>query len=64
MLVISRKRGQRVRIGPNIEVMVTRIEDGSVRLAIDAPKHITIVREELVARKDGNALDVAGTSRE
>lgn len=48
MLVISRRIGERVRIGPNVWVMVTRIEDGSVRLAIDAPRHITIAREELI----------------
>lgn len=51
MLVLSRKRGERVKIGPNIEVVITRIEDGVVRMAIAAPKHITIVRSELVDRK-------------
>lgn len=52
MLVISRRIGERVKIGPNVWVMVTRIEDGSVRLAIDAPRHLTIVREELLVRKE------------
>ena len=52
MLVISRRVGERVKIGPDIWVMVTRIEDGCVRIAIDAPRHMTIVREELLARKE------------
>ena len=50
MLVISRRVGERVKIGPNIWVMVTRIEDGSVRIAVDAPRHLNIVREELLIR--------------
>lgn len=50
MLVISRRVGERVKIGPGIWVMVTRIEDGCVRLAIDAPRHLTIVREELLMK--------------
>jgi len=50
MLVISRRVGERVKIGPNIWVMVTRIEDGCVRIAIDAPRHLSIVREELIVR--------------
>lgn len=54
MLVISRKIGERVKIGPNIWVMVTRIDDGSVRIAIDAPRHLTIVREELLIRAEAS----------
>jgi sRNA-binding carbon storage regulator CsrA len=30
--------------------MVTRIEEGAVRIAIDAPRHLNIVREELLVR--------------
>jgi carbon storage regulator len=47
MLVITRRRGEKVRIGPDIEVMVTRIVDGNVRLAIKAPPNVAIVRTEL-----------------
>lgn len=50
MLVISRRRGERIRIGENIDIMVTRIVDGQVRLAIKAPDNVKIVRDELVAR--------------
>jgi carbon storage regulator len=50
MLVISRRVGERVKIGPNIWVMVTRIQEGAVRVAIDAPRHLTVVREELLIR--------------
>lgn len=51
-LVISRRRGERIRIGKDIEVMVSRIIDGTVRLAIRAPKEVLIARDELLTRKE------------
>lgn len=56
MLVITRKEGQRVFIGDDIEVVVSRIlPDGRVRLSIKAPRDVRIVREELlVSSKERN----------
>jgi carbon storage regulator len=50
MLVLTRKRGERIKIGDDIEVIVTRVVDGAVRLAIVAPQTTKIVRTELVKR--------------
>lgn len=47
MLVITRKKGESILIGNNIEITVTKVEDGSVKLSIDAPREITILRKEL-----------------
>lgn len=47
MLVISRKKGETILIGDNIEITVVKAEDGQVKLAISAPKNITILRKEL-----------------
>lgn len=47
MLVLSRKPGERVLIGDNIAVTVVRIGPNNVRLGIDAPRDMDIVREEL-----------------
>jgi carbon storage regulator len=47
MLVLSRRRGEAIRIGPEITVTVTRICRGRVSLAIDAPRQVPIVRDEL-----------------
>lgn len=47
MLVLSRKCGERIGIGPNIELTVTKLSKSRVRLAIDAPKEIKICRQEL-----------------
>ncbi|MCY6353962.1 carbon storage regulator CsrA [Clostridium sp. ZS2-4] len=47
MLVVKRKKGEALRIGDDIEVTVVGIENGAVKIAIDAPKNITILRSEL-----------------
>lgn len=47
MLVIGRKPGEYVVINNNIKVKVVKSNDGDLRLAIDAPREIKIVRGEL-----------------
>ena len=50
MLVLSRKRGERIVIGPNIELAVVDIRGNKVRLAVDAPPDVSILREEIYRR--------------
>ena len=50
MLVLSRKCGERIVIGPNIELRVVDIGKTRVRLAIDAPQEIAIYRQEVYQR--------------
>jgi carbon storage regulator len=50
MLVLSRKCGERIVIGPNIELTVMNIRKTRVRLAIDAPQEMAIYRQELHQR--------------
>lgn len=47
MLVLGRKPGEYVLIDDNIMVKVIKSDEGHLRLAIEAPKHIAIVRGEL-----------------
>jgi len=47
MLVLTRKLGEAVQIGPDIKVRVTRLEAGSVRLAIEAPPSVRVFRDEI-----------------
>ena len=47
MLVLPRREGESFRIGDNILIVVQRIKDGSVRIGIEAPKEINIMRSEL-----------------
>jgi len=58
MLVLSRKVGERILIGDQISVTVVRIAGGGVRLGIDAPHELPVVREELkeqLEQRDGQA---------
>ncbi len=47
MLVITRKRGESLLIGDDIEIKIVKIDDGSVKIAIDAPKEKVILRKEV-----------------
>ncbi len=47
MLVLSRKRMEKIRIGRHITVSVLRLSDGRVRLGIEAPQEVHILRGEL-----------------
>ncbi|MEZ6060716.1 MAG: carbon storage regulator [Planctomycetaceae bacterium] len=47
MLVLSRKSGERILIGDDVAITVVRIGPNSVRIGIEAPKAMNIVREEL-----------------
>jgi carbon storage regulator len=47
MLVLSRKPGERIMIGTDIAITIVRIGPNAVRLGIEAPREMNIVREEL-----------------
>ncbi|MBI1914092.1 MAG: carbon storage regulator [Planctomycetes bacterium] len=47
MLVLSRKKGERIRIGDEVVVTVPGSRKGKVRLGLEAPKDVAIVREEI-----------------
>jgi len=48
MLVLARKVDESIVIGENIVVKVVAIENGVVKLGIEAPKEIAIIRNELL----------------
>ena len=52
MLVLSRRVGERLLIGDDIEIVVLEAKSGQVRLGIEAPREIPIVREELLEREE------------
>ncbi|MBU3142347.1 carbon storage regulator CsrA [Clostridium sp. CF012] len=47
MLVISRKKGESLLIGEDVEITIIKIENGTVKIAINAPREIGILRSEL-----------------
>lgn len=52
MLVLTRKLMEKLFIGDDICVTVVRLESGQVRLGIDAPRDVAVVRAELVPERD------------
>lgn len=57
MLVLARKNDEAILIGDNIYVKVISVEKGVVKIGIEAPNDVTIIREEL-------ARDVADMNKE
>jgi carbon storage regulator len=50
MLVLSRRRSERILIGSSIEITVVKLDGNQVRLGIQAPDTLPIVRAELLHR--------------
>ncbi|NPA29496.1 MAG: carbon storage regulator CsrA [Epsilonproteobacteria bacterium] len=48
MLVLTRKENEAIRIGEDIVIKVVAVDKNGVRLGIEAPEKMTILREELV----------------
>lgn len=62
MLVLSRKIGERILIGEDIAITVVRITGGGVRLGIEAPNELPVIREELKQRLgEESSTDVANS---
>jgi len=61
LLVITRKKGESILIGDDIEITISKIDDGSVKLAINAPREVTILRKELyeeVEKENINSINM------
>lgn len=63
MLILRRKAGESLMIGDEVRLTVMDIYEGGVRLAIDAPRSITILRSELLQAADANRDAVAGAEK-
>lgn len=57
MLVLTRKKDESIMIGNGVEVVVLGIDGDRVRIGIEAPKDVTILRKEVY-------LDVADTNKQ
>jgi carbon storage regulator len=63
MLILTRRLGESIIIEDNIKITVVDINKQQIKLGIDAPKHITINREEVAKKvKDENQLSSASTT--
>ncbi|OXT08740.1 carbon storage regulator [Thermoanaerobacterium thermosaccharolyticum] len=54
MLILTRKIGQSLIIGDDIEIKVVSIDGENIKIGISAPKNVSVVRKELLEVKDEN----------
>jgi carbon storage regulator len=47
VLIITRKRGERIMVGDDVVLQVIEVSGGSVRIGIDAPRSTAVHREEI-----------------
>lgn len=52
MLVLSRKRGERIHIGEDIVITVVDVDRGKVRIGVEAPRDVPVYRQELLPPED------------
>jgi len=55
MLVLSRKESQRIRLGDSIVITIVKISGDKVRIGIDAPSDVLVLRDELEPREQSSA---------
>ena len=59
MLVLSRKESERIRLGESIVVTVIRVSGDKVRLGIEAPPNVLVLRDELEPHEKAALLQSA-----
>jgi len=66
MLILMRRPGESIHIGPNIVVTLVSLERNRARIGVEAPREITVDREEIAELKKGNEPSdtAAGASNE
>lgn len=67
MLVLARKVGEKIILNDNIEIIVLDANPNSVRIGVNAPKNVSVYREELykeIKNANKNSNDVSADSME
>lgn len=62
MLVLTRRQGESIRIGSDVRVTIVTSSGGQVRIAIDAPMEVGILREELFEKVAAANLEAASAT--
>jgi carbon storage regulator CsrA len=62
MLVLTRKAKQQIQIGPYVTVTILQIKGQSVRVGIEAPKDVTVLRTELAEKLADGSFDATVTA--
>ena len=59
MLILTRKSGETITIGENIQIRVLGVKGGQVRIGVDAPREVAVNREEVFERVQAEGSDGA-----
>ena len=59
MLILTRKSGETITIGENIQIRVLGVKGGQVRIGVDAPKEVAVNREEVSERVQAEEIKAA-----
>ena len=62
MLVLTRKPKQQIQIGPNITITILQVKGQSVRVGIEAPKNVCVLRTELAEKMADDSADPTVTA--
>ena len=60
MLVLSRKVGERILVGDQIRITVVRLTNGGVRIGIEAPDEMPVLREEVKRQSEVSSMASVG----
>jgi len=60
MLVLSRRESERIKLGDSIVVTVVRVSGDRVRLGIEAPSSVVVLREEIAGDAPSSPLVLPG----
>lgn len=61
MLILTRKKDESIIIDGNIEIQIISIEEGKVKIGINAPKSIEVYRSEVVDKIKANNKEALET---
>jgi carbon storage regulator len=60
MLILTRRLGESVMVGDDVSIAILAVKGNQVRVGINAPKHLSVHREEIYRRiKDADSADIA-----
>lgn len=64
MLVVTRKPGEGIKIGDDVEITIIKIDDNSVKVSINAPREVKILRSELYKEVEEENINASKVNME
>ena len=64
MLVLTRKRDEVIQIGDNVVIKILKTGKGAIKIGVDAPEHIRVIRGELIEGENkSDAIDSTSSTQ-